>query len=260
MKPSRHLRHVAAIALAGGLIAATGGAQADKLDQIMQIRGGTHVASKQSQNKIDKLADETKNLLNEYRAAAKQVDSLRKYNDQLSKLVQSQREEMESLQEQIDGIVGVERGIRPLMDEMVEMLAKFVDADVPFLREERTTRIERLRELLLQADVTVAEQYRKVIEAYQIENNFGHTIEAYRDTIQAGGEEREVDYLRIGRVGLYYRSLDGEIVGMWDKEAGDFVEIDNAYSNAVKQGLRVARKQAPPDLMVLPVRAAGGAE
>jgi septal ring factor EnvC (AmiA/AmiB activator) len=260
MKPSRHLRHVAVIALAGGLIAATGGAHADKLDQIMQIRGATHVASAKSQKKIDKLADETKTLLNEYRAAAKQVDSLRKYNDQLDKLVQSQREEMASLQEQIDGIVGVERDIRPLMDEMVDMLSQFVDADVPFLREERTTRIASLRELLLQADVTVAEQYRKVIEAYQIENNFGHTIEAYRDTIQAGGEQREVDYLRIGRLGLYYRSLDGEIVGMYDKESGQFVEIDSSYSNAVKQGLRVARKQAPPDLMVLPVRAAGGAE
>ncbi len=256
MHPSHHWRALGIALVAGGLIAADA-ARADKLDQIMRVRGQTLVALASSQKKIDKLADQHKDLLNEYRGVTKQVDSLKTYNAQLRKLVESQQEELGSLQRQIEGVTGVEREIRPLMEEMVAMLGKFVEADVPFLIEERRRRVAELEELMERADVTVAEQYRRVMEAYQIENAFGHTILAYTDKIDTGEEEREVDFLRIGRIGLFYRSLDGEIAGMWDQNQRKWVEIDSSYSNAIKQGLRVARKQAPPDLMILPMPTPG---
>jgi hypothetical protein len=105
--------------------------------------------------------------------------------------------------------------------------------------------------------VTVAEKYRRVLEAYQIENDFGHTIEAYHGNLEQEGVTREVDFLRIGRLALFYQTRDGEESGTWTPEG--WQRIDDGYGRAIRQGLRIAKRQAAPDLLLLPLPAAGPA-
>ena len=105
------------------------------------------------------------------------------------------------------------------------------------------------------ADVTNAEKYRRIVEAYQIENDYGRTIEAYRGTLDNG---KTVDFLRVGRIALVYQTLDGEETGVWDQGAQDWVELDDSYRTSIKQGLKIARKQSAPDLIELPLPAASG--
>ncbi len=245
-----------AIVAASGLLLGGSGAAADTLDQIFSVRGATHAAAKTSQQTIDKLADQTATLLQQYRGETSQVDSLRVYNDQLQKLVTSQTNEMNKLQTEIDGVTEIEREIFPLMQRMVDMIAQVVDADVPFLLDERKKRVDNLRDLLNRSDVTVAEKYRLIIESYSIENSFGHSIEAYQDTLEVGGQERDVDFLRIGRLALYYQTRDGELSGAWDQDAKAWVELPSSYAGSIKQGLKVARKQSPPNLLLLPLQGA----
>ena len=234
-------------------------ARADKLDDILNIRGATHNETQKAQQQIDKLADESKDLLGQYRVVVQQVDSLKVYNGQLRKLINSQESEKSKIQNDIEGVADVERGILPLMDEMVTVLERFIEADVPFLLDERRKRVNRLEELLSQADVTTAEKYRLLIEAFQIENNFGHTIEAYQGNLELDGETRKVEFLRLGRVALFYQTPDRETSGMWNNDQGTFVEIDG-YDASIQHGLRIARKQAPPDLLLLPVPSAESVE
>ena len=247
-----------AVTAAAGLILGGSGAAADALDQIFQVRGATHASAKTSQQKVDRLADQTQELLGQYRSETSQVDSLRVYNEQLQKLVSSQNTERAKLQTEIDSVTEIEREIMPLMQRMVDMLADVVDADVPFLLDERNQRVARLRDLLNRSDVTVAEKYRLIIEAYTIENNFGHTIEAYQATVSENGEDRDVDYLRIGRSGLYYQTRDGLVSKAWDRNKNDWEPVDS--SDPIKVGLKVARKQTPPALLLLPVLGAEDAQ
>ncbi len=242
-----------AVTAAAGLILGGSGAAADALDQIFQVRGATHASAKTSQQKVDRLADQTQELLGQYRSETSQVDSLRVYNEQLQKLVSSQNTERAKLQTEIDSVTEIEREIMPLMQRMVDMLADVVDADVPFLLDERNQRVARLRDLLNRSDVTVAEKYRLIIEAYTIENNFGHTIEAYQATITEAGQDRDVDFLRIGRSGLYYQTRDGLESAAWDRNKNDWTLLDSSYADPIKVGLKVARKQTPPALLLLPV-------
>ena len=66
--------------------------------------------------------------------------------------------------------------------------------------------------------------------------------------------------LRIGRVSLTYQSIGGEYTGAWDSKVGGWVELPPAtYKAEVAQGLKIARKQVAPDLIVIPVAAARGA-
>jgi len=98
-----------------------------------------------------------------------------------------------------------------------------------------------------------------VTEAYQIENDFGRTIEAYKDTLTLNGATREVDFLRIGRVALVYQTADGKYSGAWDQKSGQWIELDKGdYKNQIRFGLRIARKQVAPDLVMVPVDAPEG--
>ena len=111
----------------------------------------------------------------------------------------------------------------------------------------------QLRKMMARADITNAEKYRAIMEAYQVENEFGRTIEAYRSTIERDGKEMTVDFLRFGRIALVYQTLDGNESGVWDQAARAWGPLDNSYRGSIRDGLRVARKQSAPDLIRLPV-------
>ncbi len=251
-------RRKAPLALVAGvlILGAQTTAGSDQLDQVLEIGEGTQVAAAKSQERIDKLATDTDKLLGEYRTVNEQIDQLRNYNGQLRTLLASQNEEIASLSSQIEEVTVVERQIMPLMNRMIVALEDFVERDVPFLVEERADRVENLLALMSRADVTVAEKYRRLVEAYQIENEYGRTIESYRGELQIGdGPLRTVDFLRFGRVVLIYTTLDGSEAGVWDGGTNSWGELDGSYRTAVREGLRIAQQQSAPDLVVLPVQA-----
>jgi hypothetical protein len=130
-----------------------------------------------------------------------------------------------------------------------------VQLDVPFLPDERRQRVQGLRELMSRSDVTLSEKYRRLMEAYQVENEYGRTIEAYRGTLDSGGEKRTVDFLRVGRVALLYQTLDSNETGFWNTADKGWAPLPGEYRSPVKQGLQIARKQVAPDLVRIPVRA-----
>jgi hypothetical protein len=150
----------------------------------------------------------------------------------------------------------VGRSVTPLMLRMIDSLDAFVALDLPFLLDERQERIEELRKMMPRADVTNAEKYRRIMEAYQIENDYGRSIEAYRATLGRDGREVTVDFLRFGRIALVYQTLDEAERGVWDQTSGSWQPLDASYRSAIRQGLRIARKQAAPDLIFLPLPAA----
>jgi hypothetical protein len=208
------------------------------------------------QRRVEQIADQTADLLNEYNTVSKVVDGLVTYNSLLQRQVNNQEEEKLALRESIDNVALIERQITPLMIRMLDALEAFIQLDTPFLLSERNERIDRLRGMMERSDVSPAEKFRRVIEAYQIENDYGRTIEAYKGTVPINGNPQEVDFLRIGRVSLAYQSVGGQHTGAWDVKAGDWVELDPAeFKNQVAHGLRVARKQVAPDLLVVPIAA-----
>jgi hypothetical protein len=139
------------------------------------------------------------------------------------------------------------------MLRMIDALDATVALDLPYLIEERTRRIAELRKLMTRAAVTNAEKFRLIMEAYQTENEYGRTIEAYRSTLKRGDRDIKVDFLRFGRIALIYQTLDGREAGVWNQATKTWEPLDASYRTAIRQGLRIARKQAAPDLIRLPL-------
>ena len=245
------------VLIAGSLMLPMSFSWAGALDQAIDEQVATDAAAQQSQEQIDNLDDETRQLLNEYRAVLRQTQSLEAYNDQLDALVKSQQQELDSIDEQLANIETTQRDILPMMIKMIDVLEQFVALDVPFLPEERSQRIAQLKELMDRSDINLSEKYRRILEAYQVETEYGRTIEAYQGEIETDGEVRNVDFLRIGRVNLYYLSLDERDAGVWNHDEQRWQALDSSHNKTIAEGLKVARKQLPPNLLVLPVKAAG---
>lgn len=231
--------------------------QAQSLDEVLGIREATTLEGKRSQAKIDELKDDTRDLLSQYKRVMKIVDGLKVYNLQQERLIRNQNEELAELANSIDGVTVIERQIGPLIERMIDNLAKFVELDVPFLMGERDDRIAFLRETLDRADVSVAEKFSQVMQAYQVENAYGSTIEPYTDMIDINGKSASVDMLKWGRVSLVFQTLNGETTGVWDNTKRDWVILGDEYRAGVRDALRIARKTQTADLVKLPVRAAG---
>jgi hypothetical protein len=235
-------------------------AYAEALNQAIQTEMATTKSAVKSQKKIDGLSDQTRKMLEEYRSAIRETETLNAYNKYLQDLINSQQKEKISLTKQLEDIEITQREIVPLVMHMLDGLENFIKLDLPFLPEERTQRLEILKEMLARADVTNAEKYRRILEAYQIENDYGNTIEAYRSDLNLNGTETEVDFLRLGRVAIYYQRLDGSESGFWNKASKNWESLPLNYSNSIRKGLRIARKEAAPDLLTLPVPAAEAAK
>ena len=225
------------------------------VQEALDTQAASQQASAEVQQRINALDDDTREMLNEYRATMAQVSDLEAYNQQLERLVATQNVELADFERQFQEIETTRRQILPLIIRMLEVLEEFVTIDIPFLPEERTLRISELRKLMERPDVLTSEKYRRITEAYQIELDYGHTIEAYEGEIEVDGEARTVAFLRYGRLGLYYLTLDGLTIGHWDTEQDRWVELDDEYRSSLDRALRIARKQLPPDLTRLPVRA-----
>lgn len=253
-----HASQGAALVALLATAAVAGGAHAQSLNEVTRVQREVGDAAIESQKKIDRISDESEELLGQYRYENERIDALEAYNSQLERLIESQNQELAQIEEQVGEVQDVEREILPLMQRMVESVARLIELDLPFLIEERRDRVEMLRSLMDRADVTISEKFRRVLEAYQIESDYGRTVDTYRDEIDLEGGPRIVDVLSVGRVVLLYQTLDGEASGIWDAETRSWHPLPRIHNADIRRGIRIALDQEAPNLLQLPVPAARG--
>lgn len=255
MKPwNSGARHIAVAIVSTALLAGGGVAVAQNVDSVLSAEQQRLAQNREAQQRIDRVVQQTRSLVDDYKAVTKEIDGLKIYNRLMEAQTEKQQSRLDEINESLDKANVINRQIYPLMERMIESLEQFVALDIPFLMDERTERIQTLKDLMDEPNVTVAEKFRKVMEAFQIENEYGRTIESYTDTLEVDGGIREVEFLRIGRVALLFQSADGSMTGVWDQESNSW-DMSDEHRNEVKKGLRVANELIAPELLLLPVPA-----
>ncbi|MFA7555971.1 MAG: DUF3450 domain-containing protein [Spongiibacteraceae bacterium] len=236
-------------------------AQANTVDAVLKVGQAKTTAAQNSQKTVDKLASEAGDLLQDYKTVMKQVDGLRVYNSRLEKQIANQMTRIGDIENSIDQVTVIQRQVTPLVIRMIDGLEEFVNLDIPFLLDERKQRVAFLRSSLDRSDLSVAEKFRQVLEAYKIENEFGRKITSYKGSLSLDGVERDVNFFQVGRVALLYQTTDTEISGAWDAAAGEYVQLDKGeYRNAILKGIRIARKEATIEILKLPISAPEAAQ
>ena len=223
------------------------------MESVLEVGRDNQKMSAVSQEKIDATERKTDKIVNEWKAVSKQVEGLKLYNEQKRIQIQAQLDLMDKLDDQLVQVVVMQRQIPPLAQRMLESLESFIQLDTPFRIEERQNRVDLVRASLAKPKVTASEQVRQVLEAYNIEAEYGRKLDAYDETIVLDGQEVVVNILRVGRLGMFFQTKDERQTGYYDNELGSWEELPGSYRIQVRDGIRMAQKLAPMDIMMLPV-------
>lgn len=243
---------VLALAMTAFVFLGTTGASA----QLSQATGTANQAAAegaQSQERINSLDEQTTDLETQYKAVLIDLENLREYNEQVQTQIEDQKVQEVSLKQQIEDSLGVERNVIPLMNRMIERLETFVKLDVPFLAERRTKRVEDLKGLMKRSDATAAEKFRRILGAYQIENDYGRSIEAYDGEVTIDDGVFSVTFLKVGRIAYIYQTKDGGTTAVWDHDNKAW-QVTNGFRQEVSTAIRIAKQQLAPDLILVPLK------
>lgn len=228
-------------------------AHASGVDKALTIQSHTHKASSASQKEIDKSDQRIQLLKAEIEQLESDVKNLEVYRNHLTALVANQEQEMTSLHDQVEEIKTTRQGIVPLMYYMLDGLKHFVEQDIPLKSHQRAERISKLEALMTRADVSDAEKYRLILEAYQIEVEYGNKLGVYNSQILDGDTPREVEALHLGRVALIARSLDGQRYWYWQQSEKQWQTVQSEWHNDIETAFDVASKRIAAQMVTLPV-------
>ena len=227
------------------------------MESILEVGRENQTLSATSQSNIDQTERQTDKIVNEYKVVSKQVEGLKLYNEQKRIQIQAQLDLMDKLDEQLVQVVVMQRQIPPLAEKMLDTLETFIVLDTPFREEERRGRIDLVRSSLSKPKVTASEQVRQVLEAYNIEAEYGRKIDTYEDKLADG---TNVNILVIGRIGMFYQTKDERTSGIWnnntDPATGEIIgweELPSSYRKPIRDGIRMAKKLIPTDMLLMPV-------
>ncbi|OEF24252.1 hypothetical protein A1QC_10475 [Vibrio rumoiensis 1S-45] len=229
-------------------------ASADSLDNARNIERQTNQNATNAQKKIDANSDQSFQLQAEVEQLQAQVDNLSLYQTHLKKLVASQESEKANIDEQLVDIADTRQGVVPLMYHMIDGLQALIEQGVPVRLDSREKRLDDLKTLMGRADISDAEKYRRILEAYQIELDYGSKLGTYEGSIElAGNDSRQVDLLYIGRVTLLARSKDAQHAWLWSQADKQWQDVSADQSAEITKAYAMATKQQAPSLLTLPL-------
>ncbi len=226
---------------------------AEGTSQALSKESAKNTMAKNSQARVTTTAEVTRDIVNDYRDVLRKIENAKVYNHQMKELITSQTEETTKIKQSIVDLKQTNKEIIPFTLRLLENFKSFVALDVPFQIEERTKRVETLTALMNKGNVSTSEKFRRVLEAYQIENDYGRSMETYKGLHKIGDKEFTVDFLRVGRIFLGLQSIDGSYSAYWDKDSKSWKEADGSYEKSIASGIKIAQKVKAPDLLKLPV-------
>ena len=244
MKNKFYLMHLCMVVSISGILSSS------DMESVLEVGRDNQLLSAKSQDNIDATERKTDKIVNEWKAVSKQVEGLKLYNEQKRIQIQAQLELMDKRDDQLVQVVVMQRQIPPLAQRMLESLESFIGLDTPFRIEERQNRIDLVRSSLAKPKVTASEQVRQVLEAYNIEAEYGRKIDTYESTLQDG---TVVNILVIGRIGMFYQTKDEQSSGRWNNETNSWDDLPGSYRKPIRNGIRMAKKLAPTDMLMMPV-------
>lgn len=243
-----------AASLAASLTLFTATVESADLDDLNRQAVDRVEQTSKAERTVAGLDKESQQMVAEYQQLLMEAKQLSAYNKLVSTQVANQEKDINTLEQTIDNSRGLEQRLLPIVTDMISSLEDFVSLDKPFLVEDRRRAVAALQDSLEDPADSLAVTLRRVLETYQAELDYGRNIESWREQLATGDNSREVDMLRIGRLTLLYRSLDRKELGIWNPDAGEWQRLAaNEWNRAFDQANKIARKQAAPDLLTVPV-------
>ena len=231
-------------------------APADSFDAVIAAARARDASARAAQQAVDQLADRARDLSGAYLDATHRSAMLTAYNARIEQQIVAQETRRAEIEGSLARLTGMQREVLPMLARMLDALDRFIALDLPFQTAERHARVRALRALLDAPQLELAEKYRRILDAYRVEEEYGRTLASWHGRVEFDGSALEVELLRIGRIGLFCRSADGNAAAYWDARAVAWRRLgDSAQTEAVRRGIAIALGARADTLLMLPVAA-----
>ncbi len=208
---------------------------------------------KRVQELEDRWATEREGLLKEIERLEAQRRLLLWKKEKMEKYVMDLKGRITELKRCTQELKKINRELEPYLDETVKRLREFIKGDLPFLTEERQKRLLALQSVLDSYDAGIAEKLRRVLEALRIEVDYGGQVEVTEEQITLADGPRTVQVFRLGRLALFYRTLDGKEIGRFNPETGRWEKLPSRFSREMERAMEMAARRRAADLLKLPI-------
>jgi len=207
----------------------------------------------ETQKKEDDWAKKKAELIAKYRSLKKNRDYLIKVRNRTEKLLRAKKAKIEEIKRRMKESARIREELQLYLESVLTQLKDLIGRGLPFLLKERRERISSIEETLSDPEKGAAEKYRRVMEALQIEAEYGRTVEAYQETIDLNGQKVLVDILRVGRLSLFFQTPDGKLVGQYDRIRKGWSLLPSKYCREIEKAIEIARRERTVELTRLPL-------
>jgi len=210
----------------------------------------------QAQKKADDWSWDKKDLIDELRDLKTRVTWLKYQKEKHEIYIKRVKQNIADLEFKKTEALKVREQLDPYLEQVVNEMDEFVQKDLPFLPEEREKRLTFLRENVLDNyQLEMSEKLRQVLEALQIETKFGSNVLSMDATLDLSGADTQVTLLILGRVAMFYLTLDNAHVGRWNNETRQWEEIPESFIRPIRRLLDMADRKRTAELVEIPLGA-----
>ena len=237
----------------GLLFAGNQTAAQDFADKIRQPVQQSVDIRQETQQERERWQTEKEKRIAAYEALEARRAELLATRETIQKHLARQQNRNRELTDQLAKLDAISRDIEPFLEETHARLVEHLRREPALLPEERSRRLDHLRTLLQDPSIDIGEKYRKTMEALFIEAEYGNTVDVYQQTIAIADQPVTVTILRLGRLALFYQSMDAKSCGYYDHGAGKWQPLANRHNKGIRTAMEIARKQRPARMVSLPI-------
>ena len=206
----------------------------------------------ETQKAVDAWAAEEKELLEKIDRSERALRRALWEQNKTAEYLKTLEDKMAELREKAEEMKKINAELLPILDQGAEKLAHYVEDDLPFDKARRFGQVEEVTHTLNDYDVDLLAKTRGLFDAVAREVDFGYSVDIREAEIDIGGRSTRVQLLKVGRVGLYALSMDGEKAYMWDASQKHFVPVDGDARD-IDEAVRIVKRIRIIELTRLPM-------
>jgi hypothetical protein len=206
-----------------------------------------------TQRDIEKWSEKKSMLNDEYDLLVENEKRLIIEHKHLIQEFEAMQNRIIDLGNQIMSMEQISEKLKPFLYDIYVRLLDSVDQGAPFLKEERSERLGNLKKTLDDTQIVLGEKFRKVMEALFIEVEYGNTVEVYQEKILLNNENILVNVLRLGRISLFFETLDHQTSGYFDLAENQWKSLPQSANRDIRIAMEIGSKRRPADIVTLPL-------
>ncbi|MFP4285156.1 MAG: DUF3450 domain-containing protein [Desulfovermiculus sp.] len=205
------------------------------------------------QKEVQAWSEEKRALVQEILSMQTEKKWLELQNEQHAAYIEQKENSIDRLEEQEEVAKSLRMELEPYLSEVVDKLEARVEADLPFLPQEREDRLQFIEQSLTEYGVSLSERLRRVLEAVSVEAGYGTSVEVNDRELDIDGSPVQAQVVRLGRVGLLYVTPDGGSAGMWDRKEQEWKSLDQDRAKEVQKTVDIIQERRVAELVTLPL-------